>query len=151
MTLVASVVVLGTLFAGVPAQASTVDSLDIKQIQLNNARLPIERGSVRQSVTCWHIAAGSWNGVNLDGVSVVVVQQRSEDGGLKTVSCYISHFVTPAQREAVLGALMNMPGGLPAAVGARGTGGLPELRIEPAVISVEEEDGVLQLRLALVA
>ncbi len=91
--------------------------------------------SAHRTVTAWQVNTGRWNGQLLDGLSLVLVQDVSNDPTIAgDTAIYISDFSTTAQRDALLAALsaahpdlfMPRDGGC---------------RIEPAFIRVEQING----------
>ena len=117
-------------------------SLQLRQFHVDRVSQSTPEGSARQSLTCWQITHGSWNGQSLDGLSLVLVKQGDGNG---TERClYVSDTATLAQREALV-----------AAVAASNPSLLPDvksIRIEPASIEVEQLDGTtLVLHLARIA
>lgn len=139
---------LGSTAAAVPADtgAGVENSIETRQFRIENAQLPVTAGqhSTRQSVLAWQVTQGTWNGQNLDGLSIVFVQSTSDTGrSAAQASCYISHEASQAQRDALLSAFFAaQPQLAPVREG---------LRIEPAVISVEVEGQSVVLHLGLIA
>jgi hypothetical protein len=155
------VVVLGALLSCLPpvAQAGLVsqdtaltppvvraapgDVLETHQYRLPEARVAGQQ-SVRQRVTAWEVTSGAWDGVNLKGLSLVLVQNTPDSNEYaSTVSCYISHMATPTQRQALLAAYASAQAVSPSDMG--------QWRIEPAVISFEITGQHIVLHLGLVA
>jgi hypothetical protein len=124
-------------------RAAPGDVLEVHQYRLPETRVAGQE-FVRQRVTAWEVLSGSWEGVNLQGVSLVLVQNSPDTNEYpRTVSCYVSHVATPAQRQALLAAY--------AAAQAVTASDLRQWRIEPAVISWEITGQHVILHLALVA
>ena len=62
--------------------------------------------SAHRTVTAWQVNTGRWNGQLLDGLSLVLVQDVSNDPTVAgDIAIYISDFSTTAQRDALLAAL----------------------------------------------
>jgi hypothetical protein len=156
------VLALGAVLSCLPlsAQAGLVsqDSAAVSQVgrtapgsevlEAHEYRLPERRvagqESVRQSVTAWEVTSGSWNGVNLQGLSLVLVHSKSDTGPSDgTINCYVSHVATTAQRNALVSAY--------AAAQAVPSTAVRNWRIEPAVISFEVAGQRVILHLGLVA
>jgi len=117
--------------------------IQARNFHLEDARVA-DNESQRQSVTAWQITAGSWNGVALDGLSIVLVQNVSENGqAAPTTNCYVSHLATRAQRDALLSAFVSTRS-IPSAETST-------WRIEPAVIQIEVSGQTVVLHLGLVA
>ena len=156
------VVVLGAVWSCLPltAQAGLVsqDSPSVAQanrasgangtLETHQYRLP-ERcvtghETIRQRVTAWEVTGGSWEGVNLEGLSLVLVQNTPDSNeAAATVSCYISHLATATQRRALLSAYASSQAVSPSDV--------RKWRVEPAVISFEISGQRVILHLGLVA
>jgi len=120
--------------------------LELRQFRIDHARLPGPL-SVRQSVIAWQVTQGSWNGQVLDGLSLVVVKSTSEDGRSNAfTNCYISHEASATQREALRAAFLSTQ----MESGGIGTQDMQNLRLEPAVITVELEGGTMVLHVGLV-
>jgi len=118
---------------------STMDrpdnQLQVRQLHVTNPTQVLPEGNVGQSLTCWQVLHGSWNGQNLDGLSIVLVKQLTETNGNTSVDrfVYVSDSATAAQRVALV-----------AAVAASNPTWFPDIksiRIEPASIQIEQTDG----------
>jgi len=140
------------MLVGIARSAEVVsdgNSLELRQFKIENVRLP-GPSSVRQSVIAWQVLQGSWNGQVLDGLSLVFVKSTSEDGrSSSSANCYISHEASAAQREALRAAFVATQ------TDSEGGGGIRardmrNMRLEPAVISVELEGSTVVLHVALV-
>jgi hypothetical protein len=141
-------------FAAVPVNASPTsadlspdaNALDARQYRLDNARVP-GATSARQSITAWQVLSGSWDGQALDGLSLVLVKTTAEDAGPsgRQFDCYVSHLATPAQRNALLNAFLSTQPGLLSPRDAA------HMRIEPAIITIQFDNGAITLHLGLVA
>jgi len=119
------------------------DFVEAQQFRLKDARVA-GRDSARQSVTAWQVTQGKWNGENLDGLSMVLVQTTPEDGRTpRTTNCYVSYLATPEQRDALLSAYFATQE--PKVADAR------VVRIEPAVIKIELAGRSVIVHLGLVA
>ncbi len=119
--------------------------LEVRQFHVENARLP-GQGSIRQTVTAWQVTAGTWNGVSLEGLAVVLVQSQSEENrGVRTMNCYISHTASVQQREALMSAFMSTQ---PEYFGAAQ---MQMMRMEPGVITIEVDGAMVTLHLGLIA
>ena len=119
------------------------DALEAHQYRLPERRVAGQE-SVRQSVTAWEVTSGSWNGVSLQGLSLVLVQSKSDNGDSNGITnCYVSHLATAAQRSALLSAYVAAQAMEPTSV--RGW------RVEPAVITFEIAGQHIILHLGLVA
>src|SRR4051812_35792658 len=132
----------------VSQSARTTPGADNDVLQAHQYRLPERRvagqETVRQSVTAWEVTSGSWNGVSLRGLSLVLVQSKSDDGdSTGTTNCYVSHVATAAQRSALLSAYVAAQSLEPTAVRS--------WRVEPAVITFEIAGQHVILHLGLVA
>ncbi|MCL2640800.1 MAG: DUF1326 domain-containing protein [Phycisphaerales bacterium] len=115
------------------------NSLELRQFKIENARLP-GSASVRQSVIAWQVIQGSWNGQVLDGLSLVCIKSTSEDGRSSSfANCYVSHEASIAQREA-----------LRTAFAATQLENTQQMRLEPAVITMELEGETVVLHIGLV-
>lgn len=124
-------------------RAAVGDVLQTHQYRLPESRVAGQE-SVRQQVTVWEVTAGSWNGESLKGLSLVLVRNCSDSGPtLGTISCYISHLATAAQRNALISAFMAAQSIAPAEV--------TTWRIEPAVIRFENAGDRVIVHLGLVA
>jgi hypothetical protein len=120
-------------------EVSNTNYLDLRQFRLEDARVP--GTSARQSVTAWQVNAGSWNGQSLDGISVVLIETNLSQEGSRQLACYVSEYATPAQREALLAAMRSTQANLRDA----------NIRLEPAVIRIENTGDSAVIHLALVA
>lgn len=126
------------------ARKAPADAVSVQQLRIEDVR--VGNSSARQDIHCWQITEGQWNGENLGGVSVVLVQQISEDGRRMVSGLYVSAFATAAQRKAAVDAIAD---GHPTLFPNRDSA---SDRIEPAVIEIEQGPGdSLVLHIALVA
>jgi len=125
----------GTVQAGGGAK-SEPGFLEARQYHIGPATALIPNGSTgRQILDCWQVTSGKWNGQILDGLSLVLVRELSEDGTESRINVYVSSVASAAQRDALMAALaVSYPGMFP----NRLTSGL---QIEPAVIELEQTDG----------
>jgi hypothetical protein len=116
--------------------------LDAQQFAAGESRVP--GTSLRQNVTAWRINSGQWNGQNLGGLSVVLIEQNVSEGqdGNKTVACYVSEYATPAQRDAVLAALQSSRPRLR---------DVSNIRLEPATIHIDTDSQTVVIHLGLIA
>jgi hypothetical protein len=117
-------------------------------VEAHQYRLPTVRvagnESTRQTVTAWEVTRGSWNGQNLGGLSLVLVNSIADDGHAPaTTNCYISHLATPAQRDALVSAYL--------ASQSLDAGDARKWRLEPAVIRLEIAGKMVIVHLGLVA
>lgn len=145
-TQVAVLLVLALLGWGAPAQAaSETNSLKTREFRVDQSAAAA-RQAPAQSLRCWQVERGNWNGQSLAGLTLVLVQTAAGDGRGVGLAMYISDFATPAQREAMVAAIK-------AAYPMLFSGpGSAEVRVEPALIQVEQIDaGTILLHLALVA
>ena len=118
-------------------------ALETHQYRLAERRVPGQE-SVRQRITAWEVTSGSWEGVNLQGLSLVLVQNIPDsDASATTVNCYISHVATSAQRHALVSAYVASQAVSPSDV--------RKWRVEPAVISFEIAGQRIILHVGLVA
>ena len=123
-------------------------SLQAREVQMEQPHGRELNGSTaRQSLHCWQVTQGVWNGQTLDGLALVLLQPLTEDGQpSRQANVYISDFATPAQREALLSALAAAH---PDLFITRGSAGM---KIEPACIQLEQVDPqTLVLHLGLIA
>ncbi len=100
----------------------------------------------RQIVTTWAVSDGNWNGENLAGLSLVLIQDLPESGpnrGNPITHCYFSHLATPSQRDALLNAFLTAMN-LPPRQSTTWT-------IEPAVIRLEPAGHTTILHLATIS
>jgi hypothetical protein len=126
---------------GSRSAVSSVNYLDVRQYRVEEARVP--GTSTRQSVTAWQVNAGTWNGQSLDGLSIVLIEQNGSEGSeSRTLCCYVSDYATPAQREALLAAMRSSQPLV------RDAG---NIRLEPAVIRLEQNGDAAVIHLALIA
>lgn len=117
-------------------------TLDLRQFRLEGARVP--GMSARQNVVAWVVEQGQWQGQNLDGLSLLLVEQASSDGQ-RVLVCYVTATCTLPQRNALLEAVIaTQPQYFPSK-------SLDSLRIEPALIRWEIEGQAMVLHLALVS
>ena len=131
----------GVAVQGVRAEGS--DGLEARQYRLPERRVAGQE-TVRQSVTAWEVTSGSWNGVSLEGLSLVLVQSKTDDGdSTGTTNCYVSHLATAAQRNALLSAYV--------ASQSMKAGEVSKWRVEAAVITFEVMGGKVVMHLGLVA
>src|SRR5438874_13147737 len=66
------------------------DVLEAHQYRLPERRVAGQE-TVRQSVTAWEVTSGSWNGVSLQGLALVLVQSKADDGDpTVTSNCYVT-------------------------------------------------------------
>jgi len=129
------------------AVKSTDNALVTHQYRVEGARALLPAASsARQSLYVWQVDQGTWDGQALDGLSLVLVQQLSEDGRpAGQASIYVSDFATAGQRDALVSALAaSNPRLFPDRTSAA-------VRIEPAVIQVEFEGQTIILHLGLIA
>ena len=136
-----------TAFAGLSVPANTIadatvqgNYVDVRQFTIHDSQVP--GTSVRQNVTAWQVNLGRWNGQNLDGLSVVLVEQYVSEGAGRTVACYVSEFATPAQREALLAALQSSQPRLKE---------MTNIRLEPATIRLDIDGMTAVIHLGLIA
>jgi hypothetical protein len=145
-------VVMAALAIGAVQAAASVDSpryapaqrapvavptqfVDARQLRIDNVvGLTPDRAtpSTHRTVIAWQINAGYWNGQQLDGLSLVLVQTMSDDPAADDTAIYISDHATVAQRDALLTALSAAH---PALFGQRDA----NCRVEPACIRVEQD------------
>ncbi len=125
--------------------------VEANQYQLSNGRVAGNL-SARQTMTAWQVTGGTWNGQNLDGLSLVLVQSVSDDGrALGTTCCYISHLATAAQKKALISAFMaNHAAGDDVAGGMEATDPAT-WRVEPAVIKIEIMGETVVIHLGAIA
>ena len=124
----------------VAASLSEGNSLELRQFRIDHARLP-GPSSIRQSILAWQVTQGTWNGQILDGLSLVFVQSTSDDGRSSSfTNCYISHEASAAQREALRAAFISTQSGY----------AMQNMRLEPAVITMEQDGGMVILHVGLV-
>jgi hypothetical protein len=148
LTLVVVFAQSGLALAGMTAQRSSGsvvstpgNYIDARQFTLNDSMVP--GSSIRQNVTAWQVNLGRWNGQNLDGLSVVLVEQFASEGDAgKVVACYVSEFASPAQREALLAALQCSQPRLKDAA---------NIRLEPACIRIDIDGQNAVIHLGLIA
>ena len=120
-----------------------MDAIEAHQYRLPERRVTGQE-TIRQNVTAWEITSGSWDGVNLGGLSLVLVKNTPDTAECaSSVSCYVSHRATTAQRNALVSAY--------AASQSVEASDVRKWRIEPAVISFEIAGRRLILHLGLVA
>jgi hypothetical protein len=124
------------------ARAAGMDLLQARRYRQSALRLPGHE-SIRQSVIVWEVTAGTWNGQNLEGLSLVLVSRVSDSDSCATTNCYVSHCASAAQRDALLGAFL--------ASQTLSPGEAANWRLEPAVIRLEHVAGVVIVHLGLVA
>ncbi len=125
--------------------AAPANYLEAHEYHFDNARIP-GSGSVRQNVTAWQVSAGRWNGQSLNGLSIVLVESIAEDGRTpRQTNCYLSHFATGTQREALLSAFMSTQ---PEHFSSLQ---IQNMRVEPAAISIEIDGQSVTLHLGLIA
>jgi len=129
------------------ASATGTNSLQARQVQIDALHSTSLNGSVRQTLHCWQVTQGAWNGQTLDGLALVLIQPLTEDGQpSRQANVYISDYATAAQREALVAALAAAH---PDLFIARGSAGM---KIEPACIELEQIDSqTLVLHLGLIA
>jgi Protein of unknown function (DUF1326) len=119
------------------------DYVEARQFKLADAPVAGHE-SIKQSVTAWEVTSGSWNGESLEGLSLVLVQNKPENGEVApTTNCYISHAATAAQRNALLSAFV-------ASQDVKNTE-VMSWRIEAAVIRIEVAGKQVIVHLGLVA
>src|SRR5579862_5396246 len=96
-----------TLFAGDNAAPDRTDNqLQLRQFHVDHVNQETPDGTVRQNMTCWQVLHGSWNGQTLDGLAMVMVQQRGDSDPAAMNRCiYISETATVAQRNALVSAV----------------------------------------------
>ena len=90
--------------------------------------------STHRTVVAWQINAGCWNGQQLDGLALVLVQTSSDEPAAAETAIYISDQATTTQRDALLAALSAAH---PALFVPREA----NYRVEPADIRVEQSAG----------
>jgi hypothetical protein len=119
------------------------DYIEARQFKLVEA--PVAgRESIRQTVTAWEVTSGQWNGESLEGLSLVLVQNKPENGEVApTTNCYISQSATTAQRNALLSAFV-------ASQDVKNTE-VMSWRIEAAVIRIEMVGKQVVVHLGLIA
>ena len=126
-----------------PRLGSSADFVEAHQYRLPTARVAGNE-STRQTVTAWEVTRGSWNGQNLGGLSLVLVNSVADDGHAPaTTNCYISHLATAAQRDALVSAYL--------ASQSLDAGDTRKWRFEPAVIRLEIAGKTVIVHLGLVA
>ena len=119
------------------------EALEARQYRLPETRVAGQE-YVRQSVTIWEVTAGTWNGQSLKGLILVLVRSTSDVGPSRPMTnCYVSHFASAAQREALLGAFV--------AAQSLAPGEVASWRVEPAVIRFDMAGPTLVVHLGLVA
>ena len=102
------------------------DVIEAQEFLISDSRV----SSLRQTITAWRVSTGTWNGVSLEGLSLVMVKTSSIDNQVPaSTNCYISYPATAAQRNALLSAYVTSKS-LPTAESST-------WRIEPAVIRFE--------------
>ena len=151
MVAVAVAAMLGSAAAGHAAEladggvvVTQGNLLDVQQYKVENARIP--GTSIRQNMTVWQVREGMWNGQELSGLTLVVMEQASADGtGGRTFAAYVTHYASPEQRSALVAAIS-------AAQPTMGALKDPSsLRVEPAVIRVDLDGATVVIHLGLIS
>ena len=119
------------------------NAIDARQFKLKNVHVAGHE-SVRQNVTAWKVASGSWNGESLAGLSLVLVQSTSDNGQFSpTTNCYISHLATLAQRNAMVSAFL--------AANSLTPSDAVSWRFEPGIIRLDVNGETVVIHIGLVA